>query len=110
MERISKLSISQTGEYVLVPIEIWNEAQKGEEKEKTPVCSNMGDLIQLYRNFKFLSKKALAAQTGLVPCQISNFENNKKTPRIETVTKLAKVLGTEFYTKAIEITRKAKAM
>lgn len=53
----------------------------------------LGKNIKYYRLKKNMSMKSLAAACGVTPMTISNYENGNRKPDIETINKLAEILG-----------------
>lgn len=51
---------------------------------------SLGNKIKLLRQEKSWSKDELAFHAGIDGCQISRYENNKVTPSVEMVVKLAR--------------------
>lgn len=54
---------------------------------------NLGESIKSYRKSNNLTQKQLAEKIGLATVTIQNYELNKREPNIETLSKIADVLG-----------------
>lgn len=54
---------------------------------------NYGNNIQKARKKAGLTQKELAQKTGIAEITIRQYENNKRTPKTETLGKIADVLG-----------------
>lgn len=103
---ISRVHLPVSGEFVLVPIAVWEEIQKNYAKNTGEVIENhqsFGALLKHYRLKNDYNQKELADKSNMKECQISNFENNKKEPRPVSLAKLSKTLGVDFTAKAKEI-------
>lgn len=98
------LKIEKSGDYVLIPREVWNRIQPIIESEMSSMLSldvnDVGDLIRAIRLKSKLSQKEFAVKVGIKECQVSNFEKKKRKPRIETIKKIADVFGEEFLIRA----------
>lgn len=55
---------------------------------------DLGQNIQKYRKLKGITQKQLADHIGVTSTTIQNYENNRREPNVETLNKIAKVLGT----------------
>jgi transcriptional regulator with XRE-family HTH domain len=56
------------------------------------VCFTVGAQIKSYRNAAHLSQKELAAQLGVTPTRLCNWENNRHEPNISMLVKLCEAL------------------
>lgn len=54
---------------------------------------NIGNNIKSFRNKKGLTQKELAKNIGVTDITIQNYENNRREPKIETLDKIASILG-----------------
>lgn len=54
---------------------------------------NIGEKIKKYRNEKGITQKELAQKIGVTPPTLASWESGKRTPKFETVKRIAKGLG-----------------
>ena len=58
---------------------------------------NVGEKIKRVRTNKGLSQQDFAEATGLSRTYISDLENNRKSPSVKTLEKIAKKMNTFLY-------------
>jgi transcriptional regulator with XRE-family HTH domain len=65
------------------------------EEERKQICFAIGQRIRKCRKEKGLTLKVLAEETGFSKSYLSHIENLKREPSIGTLTKIARILGTD---------------
>lgn len=100
-----ELRIEEKGDYVLIPRELWESINHSGIDAELPKrmdieVEDIGDLIRVTRLSKGMSKKEFAKATGLLECQVSNFERKQKKPRYLTIEKIASFAGAGFIEEA----------
>jgi transcriptional regulator with XRE-family HTH domain len=68
---------------------------RNSEDGKTKLCFDIGQRIRNIRSNKRLTLNALAERTGISKSYLSQVENAKREPSIDTLTKVAYALGVE---------------
>ena len=58
---------------------------------------NLGENIKLIRKLKSLTLKEMSFKTGITSSFLSDIENNKKLPSVETLSKLSEGLKVPLY-------------
>lgn len=58
---------------------------------------NLGENIKIIRKIKSLTLKEMSLITGITSSFLSDIENNKKLPSVETLNKLAEGLNVPLY-------------
>jgi transcriptional regulator with XRE-family HTH domain len=92
--RTMKLSDLRTSEHVLDD-ELLDPAFRA-EWERTSVARALALQVLAYRTKNELSQRALAAMIGMSQPQVARLEAGSHNPTIETLSRVADVLGTEI--------------
>ena len=57
---------------------------------------NLGCALALLRRLKNLSQKEVAIRAGIGKCRLSRYESGKDSPKLDSLAKILKVLGTDL--------------
>lgn len=93
---MSELSTLPTAAAVFAEMDAVSDAERRARWQRTALARAVANTIVAYRTEQHLSQRALAVKLGLKRPAISRLELGEPNPSIETLERLAGVLGLRF--------------